>query len=337
MRKVYAIIQPLILSLVLIIGFIAATSENAGSTLQVFFFKPFYSWWYFGNMLNKMSLLLFAGSGALFALKTKNFNLGGEGQIYLAGFVTALLLQNRASIPSGLQFIGVLLAAMAAPAIVGLVSALLKNFFNTSELVTSFLLSAILIALINAAVIGPARDVSANLLATPPINPAFTISPFIPPAMLNISFVAALFFPIMGFLFFSHTVWGYRLYTAGIAPEFARASGFSVAAAPLVGMTISGALHGLTGFFAITGTWYVCHTEFSAGLGWAALAVALIARGNFIGLLPAALLYTWIETASEAVVMSGDVTLNISIFFQAAVFLLISAQRFNWRALWKHS
>ena len=56
-----------------------------------------FSPYYIGTTLNLFSLLIVASSGAFFALKTKSINLGGEGQVYLGGFVTAIILGNFAN------------------------------------------------------------------------------------------------------------------------------------------------------------------------------------------------------------------------------------------------
>ncbi|HQL34126.1 MAG TPA: ABC transporter permease, partial [Treponemataceae bacterium] len=53
---------------------------------------PFSSLWHAGNLLDKAGLLMFASTGAAFALKSGTFNLGGEAQIYASALVTAMIL-----------------------------------------------------------------------------------------------------------------------------------------------------------------------------------------------------------------------------------------------------
>ena len=48
--------------------------------------------YYLGSALNLSALYMLAGSGAVISIKSGEFNLGGEGQIYLGGFVSAILL-----------------------------------------------------------------------------------------------------------------------------------------------------------------------------------------------------------------------------------------------------
>ena len=50
--------------------------------------------YYLGSALNLSSLYMLAGCGALISIKSGDFNLGGEGQIYLGGFISAIILAN---------------------------------------------------------------------------------------------------------------------------------------------------------------------------------------------------------------------------------------------------
>lgn len=312
-----------------IIIFIIIGSKNPYESLFEFFIKPFSSRWNLGNMLNNAGLLLFAATGSLFAFKCGYFNLGGEGQIYFAGFLTAIFLQKNWSGSAFFQFTFVMFSIFFISGLIGLFLGFLKLKFNADILLTSFLVSAGLIPLIDYLITKPLRDISGNLLALPPIYEKFSLHSLMPPSSFNISFFIAIFFAVMFFFFFAKTRYGYRLYISGKAEEFARFSGFSYIAPPIAGMAVSSGMHGLTGFFAITGTWNVCHLNFSSGMGWAALAVALIARQNFAAVIPAAFLYSWVQSASDAAVLSGALGFDTGIFLQAAIFFFISAEIFK--------
>lgn len=324
-------IPALSLGIAVIIILILASAKNPAEALLEFFVKPFSSLWYFGNMLNKTGLFLLAACGALFAFKCGCFNLGGEGQIYFAGFLTSLLLQSKWNCNYYFQFLIVMFLVFVLTAVLGIVSGVLKSKYNADELLTSFLISGTILPVLHYLISSPMRAANGNLLAMPEISEAFKLYLFMPPSSLNSSFVFAIIITLVLILFFAKTKWGYRLKISGIAKEFAKFSGFSIFAPPIAGMGISAGLHGLAGFFAITGTFYFCHLGFSSGMGWAALAIALIAKQNFSAVIPAAFLYSWIQSASDAAVMSGSLIFDTAIFLQAAVFFFISANFFGIR------
>ena len=100
-----------------------------------------FSPYYIGTTLNLFSLLIVASSGAFFALKTRSINLGGEGQIYLGGFITAILLNAFTTLPAFFAILFSFLASMFFSGFLTLLSAILKKSKNTSFLLTSFILS----------------------------------------------------------------------------------------------------------------------------------------------------------------------------------------------------
>src|SRR5574344_71419 len=73
-------------------------SSHPVNALANFLFGSFGSFYYFGTLLNTASLFATAGIGAALAVKSGQLNLGGEGQIYAGGFITAIGL--NALIPS---------------------------------------------------------------------------------------------------------------------------------------------------------------------------------------------------------------------------------------------
>ena len=48
--------------------------------------------YYIGSALNLSALYMIAGCGAALSIKSGELNLGGEGQIYLGGFISAVIL-----------------------------------------------------------------------------------------------------------------------------------------------------------------------------------------------------------------------------------------------------
>ena len=319
------ILFSLFIGLILVCLLISFYSNAPLKALKVFFTINVSSFWYFGNMLDKMGLLLFASVGVCFALKCGLFNLGGEGQIYLAAFLTSILLEHVSIIPSSLYLFFVLVMVSLVLIAVGLLLGLLKAFYNVDELISSYLFSSALIPTLNYLIIERMKGNSNMLLATNRIDSSFVLKSLIYPSTFNISFFLAVIFCFLVYAFFKKTKLGYHFEVCGVAKEFAIFAGFNQKASIIVGMAFTSFAHALTGFFAIIGTYQLCHLNFSHGLGWAAIVVSLIARQNILLLIPATFLIAWLQNASEATVSTGNVSFDVSIFFQGAIFLFVSA------------
>lgn len=325
--------------------FLAFASNDPASALVSFFERPFSSRWYVGNMLDLASLLMIAGTGSALAIKGGTFNLGGESQLYASALVTAVILsapaQNAASAHSAtatvhaaasfapLVILGALAAATLTGALIGFVPGLLRAKARTNELIVSFLLSAALVPALDYLVAGPFRDANGSLIATAPIAAAYRLPRLLSPSTLNPSFAVACVLASLAWVFLFRSATGRRYALSGSASEFARLAGYRSDAVTVGSMTLSGALHGIAGFFAVAGTWLTCHQSMTAGLGWSALAVALIARANPAAVIPAALLYAWLETASNSALLSTQTPFDSTSLVQAVVFLVVSARYFR--------
>lgn len=288
--------------------------------------------YYLGSALNLSSLYMIAGSGALISIKSGDFNLGGEGQIYLGGFVSAVILAALANtgalanpgIPAALALLLAVTAAVISSALLAALSAVLKILRNADFLFTSFIASAAIIPFIDGLISGPARSKSDNLLATAFIPEAARLPSILEPSPLNASFIFALALCVAAWFLLFRTGWGRQLCILGTSPEFSRFAGFECKKLTLSSALLSGALHGLTGAAAITGTYFTCHQGFYAGMGWNALSSALIAGANPLALIPAAGLMGFMTTYANRYALFHNFGFDISSLIQAVILFAIA-------------
>jgi riboflavin transport system permease protein len=307
-------------------------SKNPAHALVMFLTGTFQSPYNLGNMLSVATLFMTAGLGSALAIKGGLLNLGGEGQIYAGGFITALLL--NAFIPaSGKNFfpaspivasVITAIAACAAGSAITTISALLKDKKGAHELLTTFLCSAALIPLIDSAISGKFRTPTGNLLATPFISQSVRFHPILPPSSFNLSFFIAIFLCIAGAWYLYKTTTGRKHQIWGIAPEFAQYCGYSRQNHLYATLAISGGLHGLAGFFAVSGTYYTCHVGFSTGIGWDALSCAFIANTNPILVIPVSIALSWIFTSADRITLTENFGFDIAGLIQGIVLFCIA-------------
>lgn len=319
-------------ALIVTVILILLSAPERGKALAAFFITPWASPWFLGNTLDYTVLLITAALGVSFAFKGGTFNLGGDGQIYLGGLVSAVILLSDTTSGGFELMVAAALGALAVGALMGGLSGVLKRYFAADELITSFLLSASLTPVADYLISGPLRDPSSSLLATARLPETERILRLLPPSTLNASLFFALALALILRIFFSRSAVGYRFRVAGASPAFALYGGFPPRTYWIPAMAISGAIHALTGFFAVAGTYGVCHRSFSGGLGWSAIAVALIGRNNPLAIIPAALVYGWLKAGSDAAVLSVGLDFDTSAFIQATVLILATVRHFRLRS-----
>jgi ABC-type uncharacterized transport system permease subunit len=301
-------------------------SENPAQSLAAFFLGPFRNIYGFGNLLNAAVPLVMTGLGIVIAFRTSLFNLGGEGQVYTGALVATVVCL---SLPKAGGFQGILLSLTAAAslgALIAGVSGILYVKWRTNELLSSFLISATLVLLVDYLITGPLDDPASNLLCTRTIPTRFWLTRILPPSHLNTcAFLSIVSFAFISVLLFRTRV-GYEMRICGSNREFAQYGGVRVGFVLVLSMLASGGFHGLAGAVTILGTHHACIQGFSAGLGWNGIAVALIGRNHPLGVVVAALFYAYLEAGAKAAVLHSNVSIEVAALVQAIIFYLITAQ-----------
>ena len=274
--------------------------------------------YYLGSALNLSALYMIAGTGALISIKSGDFNLGGEGQIYLGGFVSAVILANT-NLPPFAAVLLALAAGIACSALLAALSAVFKILRNADFLFTSFIASAAIIPFIDGLISGPARSKTDNLLATAFIHEAVRLPSILEPSPLNASFIFAIALCAAAWFLLFRTGWGRQLCILGTSPEFSRFAGFACKKLTLSSALLSGALHGLTGAAAILGTYFTCHQGFYTGMGWNAFSAALIAGANPLALIPSSFLMGFMITNANRYALFHNFGFDMSGLLQAVI------------------
>ena len=320
----------------LVAGFVAAAvlilimAKNPWQTLISFFAAPVSSAFFAGNWLNTATLLLAAAVGAYASITAGSINLGGEGQVYAGGFVAALALGYLPELPAFAAVLLLLVTAALSAAtgtVMMAVPAVLKTRRNIEVLLSSFLLSGAVIPCIDSAITNVFRAKDGNLLATPFLKNCFRLPQILKPSSLNVSVFIVLFIAASLIYMLTRTKKGRVFRISGTAPVFAKLSGFNVRRNFTSGMLLSGSLHGLCGFLAVTGTHFTCHSGFYSGFGWNALTAALIAGKNPFMLIPSVLVLSFIYTGCEKTVLTGSMNPDMTFIIQAVILLFVTVQK----------
>lgn len=287
--------------------------------------------YYLGSALNLASLYIIAGLGASFSIKAGEFNLGGEGQIYLGGFTAAVILNFLRNIPVPFAIIIALICSFILSGLMSLICIIVKKYKNADYLFTTFILSTAIIPFIDGMISGPFRGDTNNLMATPFIAENIRLKSILPPSTLNISFFFSIMIAILFALIIYKTSYGRQLCIYGISSEFSKYSRFKTTRLSFSAAFISGGMHGLCGFFAILGTYYTCHIGFFQGMGWNALSAALIAKANPLLLIPSSLFMAFIITYSNKYALYNNLGFDIGSIIQAVILLIISFPILNFK------
>jgi simple sugar transport system permease protein len=272
--------------------------------------------------------LIAAGLGVGLAFRASLFNIGGRGQMLLAG-AAAGWVSFTFDLPMIVHLPLAILAAMLAGALWAGLAGLLKARTGAHEVIVTIMLNYVGYYLVFFAL---SRQ---GLLQAPgstnPKSAPAKESAILPDILgerfnLHLGFVLSLLAVAAVWWLLNRSTLGYRIRAVGENPSAARASGINVGRTYTVVMLIAGALVGLAGANQVLGTVTSgVTTDLDAGIGFDAITVALLGRSRPLGILGAGLLFGAFKAGGFSMQASEGIPVDIVLVVQSLIVLFIAA------------
>ena len=272
--------------------------------------------------------LIAAGLGVGLAFRAGMFNIGGRGQMLLAG-AAAGWVSFTFDLPMIVHLPLAILAAMLAGALWAGLAGLLKARTGAHEVIVTIMLNYVGYYLVFYALSTPGL-LQAPKSSNPKSAPAKE-SAILPDVLgerfnLHLGFVLALVAVAAVWWLLNRSTLGYRIRAVGENPTAARASGIDVGRTYVVVMLIAGALVGLAGANQVLGTVTSgVTTDLDAGIGFDAITVALLGRSRPLGILGAGLLFGAFKAGGFSMQASEGIPVDIVLVVQSLIVLFIAA------------
>jgi ABC-type uncharacterized transport system permease subunit len=278
--------------------------------------------------------LIFTGLAVAVALRCGLLNIGAEGQLYIAAFVTAWVGLTFTHLPSWILIPLCVLGAFVGGAAWGAIPGFLKARFGVHEVINTIMMNFIAMALTSYFVQYHYKEPGDAMQETGAIAHAAKISrlghyfPAIPERIpLNTSFFMAILAAILVYLFLWKTRWGYELRATGASPAAAEYGGISTGRQIVLAMALSGGLAGMVAVNEVLGYRYRFYDGFSVGYGFTGIAVALLGRNHPFGVVLSALLFGALIRGGLFVDIFTDyVSKDLVFVLQALVILFVACE-----------
>lgn len=254
-----------------------------------------------GYTLYYTTSFIFTGLAVAVAFHCGLFNIGGEGQAYIGGLGAGLVGLAMTGWPWPVVAVaGVLVSALFGAAwawIPGWLQAKRGSHIVITTIMFNFIAASIMTYLLVDVLIKPGQQSPESRefdpgTWLPSMDRALGwIGIEVAPSPLNLSFAWALACCALVQLFLWRTRWGYEIRAVGRNERAAVYAGISPARNIVLAMLISGALAGFVGVNEILGVQHRLLLNFTGGVGFVGIAVALMGRNHPLGIILAALLF----------------------------------------------
>ncbi len=290
--------------------------------------EPAQQWRPLTETLKFAGPLILGGLGVGIAFRAALFNIGGRGQMLMAGGAAGYI-GSKLDLPLVIHLPLAILVGMAVGALWGGIAGLLKARTGAHEVIVTIMLNYVAFYLLFYAL---AEDF---LFKTPdtanPRSLPMKESAILPKVLgdtfnLHLGFVLALIAVGVVWWLINRSTLGYRIRAVGENPHAARASGINVGRTYTVVMLIAGSLLGLAGVNQVLGTVTSgVSLDLDASIGFDAITVALLGRSRPFGILAAGLLFGALKAGGFTMQTSENISVDLVLVVQSLIVLFLAA------------
>jgi general nucleoside transport system permease protein len=250
----------------------------------------------FTQSLVKATPLLLVGLGICIAFRASVINIGAEGQIILGALgATAFALAFR-TWPGWLLIPATLVASFISGAFWGFVPGVLKARYRVNEILSTVMMNAIAIQLMNLMLRGPLMDqagvTAGTYLAQSERLPEQAWLPrMVEQTQLHVGVIIAVALAALVYIFLWRTTIGYRIRAVGLSPDASRYAGIDVPFYQALSLVLAGGFAGLAGAVEVMGVQHRLLEGITSGYGFSGIVAALLGGLHPLGLIPASWLF----------------------------------------------
>jgi len=240
----------------------------------------------------KATPLLLVGLGIVIAFRANVINIGAEGQIIAGSLMSTWFAVTFRDWPGAVLLPAVLVLGFAAGALWGFVPGLLKARLGVNEILSTVMMNAIALQLMNyllgGPMIDPAEVEAGTFIAQSARLPEQVWLPrLVPQTLLHAGIVIALLLAGAVYVFLWRTTPGYRIRAVGLNPDAARYAGIPVPFYQALSLTLAGGFAGLAGVVEVLGVHHRLLEGITGGYGFTGIVAALFGKLHPLGAIPA--------------------------------------------------
>jgi simple sugar transport system permease protein len=240
----------------------------------------------------KATPLMFTALAFALPFQANLFNIGAQGQFYIGAIAAvscSILLQGK--LPGPLVLVIALAMSILSGGLWGGTIGWLKARFNANEFLVSMMSSYVALNFMNYLLRTVLMETKGEYPQTDALDKAVWLPTIFPGTRLHAGFVLAVLSCIGIWVLLYKTPLGFRIRAVGQGKDAAELAGINYKTLYVVAFFVAGALAAVAGFTEVNGGQHMLVQGFNPGVGAAGIGIAILANGNPIGIIFAAILF----------------------------------------------
>ncbi|HDQ35180.1 MAG TPA: ABC transporter permease [Chloroflexi bacterium] len=272
---------------------------------------------------------IFAGLSVAVGFRGGLFNIGAEGQYFIAGLTTVFVGYAITDLPWFIHLPLALVAGILGGAVWAAIPGYLKAKTGAHEVINTIMMNYIAFRFAEFMLdVGGPMARGDGRPVSPVIQESAQLAQFLPSNQdirFNVGFILALLAAWFAYWLLFKTTIGYEIRTVGQNPRAARYAGMSVPKTIVITMIVAGGLAGLAAATDLLGVLRFMPNAFSAGYGFDAIALALLGNSHPWGVVLASLLFGALRSGARNMQGIARVPLDITQILQGLIIIFIAA------------
>lgn len=274
--------------------------------------------------------LVLAGLGLALGFRAGLFNIGAEGQILMGGMAAVIAGFSFPGLPFLILMPLCLLAGALAGAFYASIAGYLRAATGAHEVITTIMLNLTSYRIIDYLLRQPWVQKEGR---SDPVSKSVPDAAELPRLLewldpnLRVHsgvFLMLIAVAVVYWILFRSKI-GFEFRASGESPDAAHYAGMRSGLIIVAAMATAGALAGLAGANQVLGVLDRASPGFSAGIGFDAIAVALLGRSHPVGVLLAGLLFGALEAGGRQMQVDAGVSIDLIGIIQALIIVFIAA------------
>ncbi len=270
--------------------------------------------------IHDIAILLCISLAVTPAFRMKFWNTGAEGQVLIGCLATAVcMFYLGGKIPEWALIIIMIVCAVVAGMIWGVIPAIFKAEWKTNETLFTLMMNYVAIQLVEY-FLKIADKSGSNVVGPDLLSHGWLPGIFGVKYLLNIIVVALI--TVLMYIYLKYSKHGYEISVVGESENTARYIGINVKKVIIRTMLVSGAVCGIAGLLLVGGSSHSIDSNLVAGRGFTAIMVSWLGKFNPINMILTTLLLVFLGRGADEVTSKfglngdfSDIITGIILFF----------------------